>query len=128
MPYAASQSGRTDSAPARKRQGGIVMTTRRDFLKGTTAAGIAFCSCGMLRSAHAQSAASPHKLPVMVAGKRVKTIDVHAHCVIPEASRLLGPPPGPARPPVLGREEVVIAMDKRLAAMDSQAVDIEVLS
>jgi predicted TIM-barrel fold metal-dependent hydrolase len=105
------------------------MTTRRDFLKGTAAAtGVAFCSCGMLRSAHAQSAASPHKLPVMVAGKRVKTIDVHAHCVIPEASRLLGPPPGPPRPPVLGREEVVIAMDKRLAAMDSQAVDLEVLS
>ncbi|HTB00693.1 MAG TPA: amidohydrolase family protein [Bradyrhizobium sp.] len=105
------------------------MTTRRDFLKGTAAAtGVAFCSCGMLRSAHAQSAAAPHKLPVMVAGKRVKTIDVHAHCVIPEASRLLGPPPGPPRPPVLGREEVVIAMDKRLAAMDSQAVDLEVLS
>ena len=105
------------------------MTTRRDFLKGTAAAaGVAFCSCGMLRSAHAQSAASPHKLPVMFAGKRVKTIDVHAHCVIPEASRLLGPPPGPPRPPVLGREEVVIAMDKRLAAMDSQAVDLEVLS
>ena len=31
------------------------MTTRRDFLKG--AAGIVFCSCGMLDAAHAQAAA-----------------------------------------------------------------------
>jgi predicted TIM-barrel fold metal-dependent hydrolase len=105
--------------------GGIVMTTRRDFLKmGTAAAGgVVFCSCGMLQSAHAQ--APRQKLPVMVAGKRVKTIDVHSHCVIPEASKLLGPAP-PAT--VKGADEVVIGFDKRLAAMDAQAVDIEVLS
>ena len=101
------------------------MTTRRDFLKmGTAAAGgVVFCSCGMLQSAHAQ--APRQKLPVMVAGKRVKTIDVHSHCVIPEAGRLLGPA-APAT--VRGADEVVIGFDKRLAAMDAQAVDIEVLS
>jgi aminocarboxymuconate-semialdehyde decarboxylase len=104
--------------------GGIIMTTRRDFLKrGAGAAGIVFCSCGMLHNANAQ--ASRQKLPVMVGGKRVKTIDVHAHCVIPEASSLLGP-----RPPntVRGGDEVVIDMARRLAAMDQQAVDMEVLS
>ena len=71
------------------------MTTRRQFLKGGSAAvatGIAFCSCGLLHRAQAQGA-SQHKIPVMVGGKRVKTIDVHAHCVIPEAAKLLGPPP-----------------------------------
>jgi aminocarboxymuconate-semialdehyde decarboxylase len=101
------------------------MTTRRDFLKmGTAAAGgVVFCSCGMLQSAHAQ--APRQKLPVMVAGKRVKTIDVHSHCVIPEAGKLLGPAPPLT---VRGVDEVVVAFDKRLAAMDSQAVDIEVLS
>ena len=69
------------------------MTTRRDFLKAgaaTAATGVVFCSCGLLQSAHAQQPAR-QKLPVMVGGKRVKTIDVHAHCVIPEASKLLGP-------------------------------------
>jgi aminocarboxymuconate-semialdehyde decarboxylase len=73
--------------------GGIVMTTRRNFLKGgvAAAAGVVFCSCGMLHGASAQ--ATRQKLPVMVGGKRVKTIDVHAHCVIPEASKLLGPAP-----------------------------------
>lgn len=103
------------------------MTTRRQFLKGGAAAvatGIAFCGCGMLRSAHAQGA-SRYRIPVMVGGARVKTIDVHAHCVIPEAAKLLGP----ALPlTVRGAEETVIALDQRLAAMDAQAVDIEVLS
>jgi aminocarboxymuconate-semialdehyde decarboxylase len=103
------------------------MTTRRDFLKAGTAAaatGIVFCSCGLLQSAHAQQPAR-QKLPVMVGGKRVKTIDVHAHCAIPEAAKLLGPAP-PAT--VRGGDEVVIDIDKRFAAMDAQAVDMEVLS
>jgi aminocarboxymuconate-semialdehyde decarboxylase len=111
--------------------GGIVMTTRRNFLKGGTAAaatGIVFCNCGLLRSAHAQQPAR-QKLPVLVAGKRVKTIDVHAHCHFREAGALIGDA-GPAAQisPVRGAEEVFVEMDKRLAAMDSQAVDMEVLS
>jgi predicted TIM-barrel fold metal-dependent hydrolase len=103
------------------------MTTRRDFLKAgaaTAATGVVFCSCGLLQSAHAQQPVG-HKLPVMVGGKRVKTIDVHAHCVIPEASKLLGPAPAAT---VRGADEVVIDINKRFAAMDAQAVDMEVLS
>lgn len=101
------------------------MTTRRNFLKGgaAAAAGVVFCSCGMLHNANAQGARQT--LPVTVGGKRVKTIDVHAHCVIPGASKLLGPG---APNTVRGSDEVVIDMAKRLAAMDSQAVDMEVLS
>jgi predicted TIM-barrel fold metal-dependent hydrolase len=106
------------------------MTTRRDFLKTGVgaAAAITFCSCGLLQSAHAQQPA-PHKLPVMVNGKRVKTIDVHAHCVIPEAKALVHDVSNkPAPPPVRGADEAVIKLEQRLAAMDSQAVDMEVLS
>ena len=104
------------------------MTTRRHFLKGGTAAvatGIVFCSCGLLQSAHAQ--ASRQKLPVMVNGKRVKTIDVHSHCLFPEAGKLLG---NSASAPltVRGADEAVVVVDTRLAAMDAQAVDMEVLS
>src|ERR1700761_4262661 len=104
------------------------MTTRRDFLKTGTAAaaGIVFCSCGLLQRAHAQQPAR-QKLPVMVAGKRVKTIDVHAHCAFNEAVALLD---GPAAlpPPVRGADEAVIEVQKRFAAMDAQAVDMEILS
>jgi predicted TIM-barrel fold metal-dependent hydrolase len=102
------------------------MTTRRDFLK-TGAAGVVFCSCGLLRGAHAQGVRQ--KLPVMVNGKRIKTIDVHSHCHFHEAGALLGAD-GPKLqvPPVNGAEEAFIEVDKRIAAMDSQAIDLEVLS
>jgi predicted TIM-barrel fold metal-dependent hydrolase len=106
------------------------MTTRRDFLKTGAAAatGIAFCGCGLLRSAHAQQPARP-RLPVTVGGKRVKTIDVHAHCHFHEAGALLGPDAAALQvPPLLGASEVFIDVKQRLAAMDAQAIDLEVLS
>ena len=105
------------------------MSTRRDFLRGggiAVATGVVFCSCGLLHSAHAQQT-SRQKLPVLVNGKRVKTIDVHSHCVFPEARKLIGGPPA-APSPVRGANETVIEIEKRLAAMDAQAVDMEVLS
>jgi predicted TIM-barrel fold metal-dependent hydrolase len=131
MSYAACQLARWGQN--KKSQGGFAMTTRRDFLKAGAAAattGIVFCGCGLLRSAHAQQPAR-QKLPVMVGGKRVKTIDVHAHCQFREAGALLG---GGAALLADGRSfnevatAAVIEIDKRLAAMDAQAVDMEVLS
>jgi aminocarboxymuconate-semialdehyde decarboxylase len=107
------------------------MSTRRDFLKAGAAAaatGIVFCSCGLLHSAHAQQPVR-QKLPVMVSGKRVKTIDIHSHCHFHEAGALLGADGAKYQlPPVNGASEAFIEIDKRLAAMDAQAVDLEVLS
>jgi predicted TIM-barrel fold metal-dependent hydrolase len=105
------------------------MTTRRNFLKGGTAAatGIVFCSCGLLERAHAQGAG--RTLPVAVNGKKVKTIDVHAHCQFREAGALLGADAASVQlPPVRDAQEAFIEIDKRLKFMDSQAVDMEVLS
>jgi len=123
MPYAIA------TRPTKVREQ-IVMTTRRNFLKiGATAAatGIVFCSCGLPRHAHAQQ--PRQKLPVMVGGKRVKTIDIHAHCHFREAGALLGADAEKLQlPPVNGAAEAFIEIDKRLAVMDSQAVDMEVLS
>ena len=64
------------------------MTTRRDFLKGATASGIAFCSCSMLEATRAQP--GPIHLPVKVGGKRVMTVDAHSHCYFHETLNLLG--------------------------------------
>jgi len=101
------------------------MTTRRHFLKG--AAGMAFCSCGLLAAARAQAPARP-RLPVMVDGKRVKTIDVHAHCLFHEAVDLMGEQAAGVSPPVKGAKEMFIAVEERLKAMDAMAIDMEVLS
>ena len=63
-----------------------------------------------------------------IGGKRIKTIDVHSHCFFPAAGALLGGDPLAPLPNNNGASEAVIAIDKRLAAMDSQAIDMEVLS
>ncbi len=104
------------------------MNTRRNFLgKAAAVAGMTFCGCNLFgRRAAAAPAA---RLPVMVNGKRVKTIDVHSHCMFHEANNLLGPEAAAKlTPPVNGQDEIFITVEQRLKAMDSQAVDMEVLS
>ncbi len=102
------------------------MTTRRSFLKGAAATGIAFCGCTMLDTARAQL--GPKRLPVMVNGKRVKTIDVHAHCFFHEALALMGDDASRVVPQVKGAQEHFIVLEERLRGMDAQGIDMEVLS
>src|ERR1700759_2179829 len=107
------------------------MTTRRDFLKTGVgaAAGIVFCSCGLQQAAQAQGQSTRKTLPVSVNGKRIKIIDVHSHCHFHEAGALLGDEgPKVLVPPVNGAANGFIEVEKRLAAMDSQAIDMEGLS
>src|SRR5207245_484585 len=60
---------------------------------------------------------------------RIKPIDIHCHCHFHEAGALLGPDAAKLQlPPVNGAPEAFIEIEKRLAAMDSQAIDMEVLS
>jgi len=101
------------------------MTTRRRFLRG--AGGMMFCGCCLANVGSAR-ADDARRLPVTVAGKRVKTIDVHAHCLFHEAIVLLGDGSRRVNPPVKGADEMYIALEQRLKAMDAQAIDMEVLS
>ena len=94
------------------------MTTRRDFISGAMA-GVVFSGCGLLHppGAHAQPAVKRRE--VFVSGRRVKTVDVHAHCVFPEVMDLMGLK---FRPPNL-----VVGAD-RFKAMDEQGIDMEAIS
>src|SRR5215472_19169539 len=104
------------------------MNTRRDFLKGAGAAtGIVFCSCGLRDAAWAQQDGG-QRLPVMVNGKRIKTIDVHAHCRFREAVALMGDEAGRVLSQTRGAQEQFIVIEERLKGMDAQAIDMEVLS
>jgi aminocarboxymuconate-semialdehyde decarboxylase len=102
------------------------MTSRRHFLKGAAATGIAFCNCGMLDTARAQPRAP--RLPVKINGKRVRTVDAHAHCYFHEAIDLMGDAAGKVLPPVKGVPEHFIVIEQRLKEMDAMAIDMEVLS
>ena len=103
------------------------MSTRREFIKKAAgaAAGVVFTGCNMPGIAHAQGA----RKQTVINGRRIKTIDIHAHCAIPEAVTLAGGDPkavlaGTTR----GSEEIFITVEQRLRAMDSQGIDVEVLS
>src|SRR5204863_84801 len=68
----------------RATDGGPPMTTRRDFLQTTaTLAGLVFVGCDLLAAAPARAQA--RRREVVINGKRVKTVDVHADCAVPEA-------------------------------------------
>jgi predicted TIM-barrel fold metal-dependent hydrolase len=103
------------------------MSTRRDFLKGSSAAGIAFCSCAMLDAVSAQQSEA-RRLPVVVNGRRVKTIDVHSHCLFHEAVDLMGEEARGVIPLTKGAQEHFIVVEERLKGMDAMAIDMEVLS
>ncbi len=104
------------------------MTTRRELLKGA-ATGLVFCSCALLDAAHAQQPARAHR-PVMIKGKRIKTIDVHAHVLFREATALMGDEAERIAPnAVKGAPQTFItSVAERLKAMDDMAIDMEVLS
>src|SRR5205823_13078549 len=92
------------------------MSTRRDFLAQAGAlAGIAFTGCELLPLARAQ----PARRQVSLGGRRIRTIDVHAHAVIPEALTLMKQKLAPvyAHP-----------MAERLKRMDEQGIDMQALS
>jgi predicted TIM-barrel fold metal-dependent hydrolase len=105
------------------------MSTRRHFLRGTAAAaaGVVFAGCGWPAASLAQSVGAAR--PVTVNGKRVKTIDVHAHCFFREATALLGEDARRLTPSTIrGSDATYLTFEERLKSMDAQAVDMEVLS
>src|SRR5690242_11434527 len=75
-------------------------------------------------AAGASTRAQSGRREVTVAGRRVTTIDIHAHCVIPEAQELMGIPTRDVR---FGRGIDEVGA-QRLRVMDEQGIDVEALS
>jgi aminocarboxymuconate-semialdehyde decarboxylase len=83
-------------------------------------AAIALTECGWGGSASAQAPAGPQRRrEVVVNGKRVRTVDVHAHCHIPEALELMG---------IKETTPALVVTDDRIRVMDEQGIDMEALS
>ena len=105
------------------------MTHRRTFLQASAAlTGIAFVSCDLLHAQQAQQTqAKPKRRETTVGGKRALVIDMHAHCVIPEAMALMGIQMGASssfRPDL----DMMTSVEQRLAIMDAQGIDMQALS
>ena len=108
------------------------MRDRRGFLKDLAgAAGLVFVGCGGADAA-AQSAprARPTRRPVMVKGRRIRTVDVHAHCAVTTASALLRRAAAPAVGAAQGLPLTLEghALEQRIAEMDAEGIDLAVLS
>src|SRR3984957_3518649 len=99
-----------------------------------TSAGLVFTGCEITAgasasagggsssaSAHAHAHAHGHRWEVVIAGKRIKTVDVHAHCIVPDAAKVIN---HPLEAPALLWSDV----GTRLAHMDKTGVDVEALS
>jgi aminocarboxymuconate-semialdehyde decarboxylase len=102
------------------------MTTRREFLQTAAGglAGLVFVGCNMTAAAPAR--AQSRRREVVVNGKRVRTVDIHAHCAVPEALALMNQKlAGPGLRPDLDMASQVAV---RLRAMDEQGIDVEALS
>jgi aminocarboxymuconate-semialdehyde decarboxylase len=103
------------------------MSNRRDFLKGAAgAAGVLFTSCGILdqRMAAQPPARTPKKQRPIIGGKHTKSIDVHAHVMIPEAMEMLGRKVEATNANVISGTTV----EERLKVMDEWGIDMQALS
>ena len=87
---------------------------RRTFLRN---AGAVFAGCGLCSM---RVGAQGKKRQVMVGGRRVKTIDIHAHVVFPEATALMGNVIDPSDP--------LIMAQARFDRMDEWGTDMQALS
>lgn len=96
--------------------------------------GFWFCGCSGLPivAAGGGSAVSPRRSPVVIGGRRARTVDVHAHCYFQRAIDLMGADAKGLLPPVKGVPEHFLQLDEPLAqrfeAMDRMGIDLQVLS
>jgi aminocarboxymuconate-semialdehyde decarboxylase len=103
---------------------------RRQFLKHVGgAAGIAFVGCGLDAAARQSRPDGAARRRVVVNGRRIRTVDVHAHCAVPKATEMLRRPaatPNTTADTALFLEGSGLAA--RIAAMDAQGIDVAILS
>jgi aminocarboxymuconate-semialdehyde decarboxylase len=79
--------------------------------------GVVFTVCGQTTTAGAR------RREVLVNGRRLKTVDVHAHCAVPRAMGLMGRK--------VDTQALLMSstpLEERLRAMDEQGIDVEALS
>ena len=113
------------------------MQNRRDFLEGcaVAAGGMFFVGCGLAKAAEAalQSGISTRRREVSVNGRRVKTVDIHCHSLVPEVWELikdheLGDELRNQLDGPQGTELDLNNLQHRLGWMDEQGFDVQAVS
>jgi aminocarboxymuconate-semialdehyde decarboxylase len=99
------------------------MRTYREFFQDAVdpMADIVFVGCSVTDAAEPllPSGGAALRRQVVLDGRWVKTVDVHAHCAVPEAMALMGSTVSP---------QALLIRPERLRQMDAQGIDVEALS
>src|SRR5262249_2944345 len=125
----ASMKPRISCAARRKEQlsEGEDMPNRRDLLKNAaaTTAGVAISG----RFPSFQIGAPPGKRrEVFIGGRRVKTVDAHAHCFVPEVWDLVKDTPLAATAKGNLTGNIALGNPQRLIDMDAQGIDYQAIN
>src|SRR5579862_4626212 len=101
--------------------GGLIFTGCEVTAGASATAGGGSASAHASASGHSHAHSHAKRWEVVIAGKRIKTVDVHAHCIVPDAAKIIN---HPLEAPALLWSDV----GTRLAHMDKTGVDVEALS
>ncbi len=96
------------------------MANRREFLRG-----VGNASAGLVAMTYGLNVvAQPARREIFIGGRRVRTVDIHAHCVIPEVAELLGG----TEFEDLGFPDWQALGPDRLTVMNERGIDYQALS
>ena len=120
-------------APVKKSIRETTMPNRRDFLRN-----LAGATAGMLVGGRGRANAGFRSLQigappgkrreVSIGGRRVKTVDVHAHCFVPEVWDLVKDTPLAATAKNNLTGNIALGNPQRLYDMDAQGIDYQVIN
>jgi aminocarboxymuconate-semialdehyde decarboxylase len=106
------------------------MPNRRHFLRHAAGATAGLLAAGRgLDLGSAQVGAQPGKRrEVLLGGRRIRTVDVHAHCFVPEVWDLVRDTPlaGAAKGNLAGN--LALGNPQRLIDMDAQGIDVQAIN
>jgi len=108
------------------------MPNRRDFLAYTAGAAVGVLTSGYrpaIAGLARQVGAKPGKRrEVSIGGRRVRTVDLHAHCFVPEVWDLVKDTPlaAAAKPNLTGN--LALGNPQRLIDMDAQGIDYQAIN
>ena len=105
------------------------MLHRRDFLRtaARATAGVAVSDSWFANNLQARQAIPAKHREVFVGDKRVRVVDVHAHCIVPEVSSVVEGTTFASIVGTLPRGPNIMGPD-RLRSLDEQGIDVQVLS
>jgi len=105
------------------------MPTRRRFLSGVAGAAAGLVIPSAVVRARQVGAPAGKRREVSIRGRRIKTVDVHAHCFVPEVADLVkNTNLADAARANLNNAPLVLGNPQRLRDMDAQGIDYQAIN